>query len=65
MDTDVKKIIADLADIKSELHEIKENMPSKDMFLSTEEAKLLKESFRNEKKGELVSSKELKKELGL
>jgi len=65
MEADIKKIIDDLNEIKSEIHDIKVNMPNKDIFLSSEEAKLLEESYENEKKGKLTSSNDLRKELGL
>ena len=61
----MKRIIDDLNEIKSEIHDIKVNMPDKDIFLSSEEAKLLEESYENEKKGKLTSSNDLRKELGL
>lgn len=51
--------------IKSELDYIKENMPNKDMFLTAEERKLLEESYINEKSGKLLSSKSLRRQLGL
>jgi hypothetical protein len=65
MNTEIKQIADDLNFIKSELAKIKEDMPSKDMFLSSEESVLLKESYKNEKKGKLVSSKNLRKSLGI
>ena len=65
MNTEIKQIADDLTFIKSELAKIKEDMPSKDMFLSSEESKLLAESHLNEKKGKLVSSKNLRKSLAI
>ena len=44
---------------------IKNNMPNKEMFLSAEEKKLLQKSYNHEKEGKLISSKDLKKKLGL
>ena len=44
---------------------IKETMPDKEMFLTTEERILLEDSYKNEKDGKLVSSKDLRRELGL
>ncbi len=55
----------ELKSIRTELHTIKENMPDKEMFLSAEESRLLYESYQNEKNGKIISSKELRKELGL
>lgn len=51
--------------IKNELDFIKDNMVDKDMFLNAEEKQLLKESYENEKHGELTSQEELEKEFGL
>jgi len=65
MDTDTKRIIEDLASIKTELDEIKNNMPDKEMFLTTEEARLLEESYENQKKCRLTPAKELRKKLGV
>ena len=59
------KILDELKAIKEELDYIKENMAEKDMFLSTEEKQLLKESYKNEEESKLISSKDLKKQLGL
>jgi len=39
-------------------------MPDKEMFLTAEEEKLLEKSYINEEKGKLVSSGDLRKELG-
>ena len=65
MNTEMKQIADDLRFIKSEIAKIKEDMPSKDMFLNAEESKLLKDSYVNEKKGKIVSSKNLRKSLGI
>lgn len=62
MATDTK-ILGELKAIRSDLDFIKENMPDKEMFLTTEEKQLLEESYRNEKEDKLVSSKKLKKQL--
>jgi hypothetical protein len=61
METEIRQIIADLNIIKSELSAIKKNMPDKEMFLTSEESKLLEESRQN--KGKFVSSKDLRKSL--
>ncbi len=58
-------ILKKLEKIEKEVGEIKENMPNKDMFLTSEEELLLEESYENEKKGNLVSSEDLRKEIGI
>lgn len=65
MAAESQQIMEELHVIKSELGYIKEHMVDKDMFLDEEERQLLEESYENEKKGELTSSEDLKKELGL
>lgn len=60
-----RQILRELKEIKSDIKTIKENMPDKDMFLTAEEERLLEESYENEKKGELISSGKLRKELGV
>jgi len=65
MATETKAIMEMLSGIKSELDYIKENMADKELFLTTEEKKLLEESYKNEKQGKLVSGKELRKQLGI
>jgi len=64
MSTEVK-ILEELKAIKEELDYIKENMPDKEMFLSLEEKQLVEESYKNEKEGKIVSSKDLRKQLGI
>lgn len=65
MTTEVKQILDELKAVREELDYIKENMIDKEMFLSLEEKKLLRESFQNEKEGKLVSGRQLRKHLGL
>ncbi len=65
MATESKEIMQELKLIKNELDFIKDNMVDKDMFLNAEEKQLLKESYENEKHGELTSQEELEKEFGL
>ncbi len=65
MATETQQILEELKEIKEELSHIKEMIPDKEMFLTVEEKLLLEESFKNEKEGKLISSKELRKELGL
>ncbi len=65
MSTEVKQILEELKAIKSEIDYIKENMPDKEMFLSSKEKSLLQKSFQNEREGKLISSKDLRKKLGI
>jgi len=65
MSTEDKQILEELKAIRSGLDFIKDNMPDKDMFLSVKEKLLLEESHRNEKAGKLVSSKDLRKQIGI
>ena len=60
-----EEILKELKEIMIEIKAIKENMPNIDMFLTSEEEQLLRESYENEKKGELVSSVDLRKKLEL
>lgn len=65
MENATNAILEELRIIRKELQEIKETIPNKEMFLTSEESKLLMESFQHEKDGTLTSSKDLKRELGL
>lgn len=65
MVTEVRQILGELKAIRAELGYIKDNLPAKEIFLSLEERKLLEESYRNEKEGKTVSSKSLRKLLGI
>ena len=65
MELKSKEIIEELKEIRKGIEFLKANIPDKNMFLTIEEEKLLKESYENEKKGELISSSELKKEFGI
>ncbi len=58
-----EEILKELKEIRIEIRTIKENMPDKDMFLTAEEGRLLEESYENEKRGELISSSDLRKKL--
>ena len=51
--------------VRKELHQIKQPMPDKEMFLTAEESVLLEESYGDEKEGKLISGKDLRKELGI
>ena len=65
MATEIKQIMHELRNIREEIEYIKNNMPNKEMFLNAEEKKLLQKSYKHEKEGKLISSKDLKKKLGL
>ena len=65
MNNTEKKILDELKEIRIEIKFIKDTMPDKEMFLTAEEEKLLEESYISEEKGKLVSSKTLRKELGI
>jgi Skp family chaperone for outer membrane proteins len=65
METEIKPIMDELKIIRKEIEDIREAMPDKDMFLTAEETKLLKESYENEKEGKLVSARALRKDLGI
>ena len=65
MATQTLQIMDELKLIKEELGYIKDHMVDKDMFLETEEIKLLEESYEHEKEGKLISSKQLRRELEL
>lgn len=65
MITQTQQILSELKLIRQEVEFIKENMPDKDMFLTLDERTLLQESFKNEKEGKLLSSQQLRKQLGL
>ncbi len=63
METDIAELKKELKLIRKNLEEIKESIPDKEMFLTVEEHQLLYESFENERKGSLKSSKDLRREL--
>ncbi len=65
MTPDIKGIKAELKSIHKELKTIRQNLPDKDIFLTAEESKLMAQSFQHEKEGKLISSKNLRKELGI
>ncbi len=65
MHSDIKLVMQELKIIRHELEGIKEAMPDREMFLTSEEIQLLHESFENEKQGKLKSSKDLRRELGI
>ena len=65
MTNESQEILKELREIRIEIQSIKENMPDKEMFLTSKEEEILQESYENEKKGETISSKALRKELGI
>lgn len=58
-----KEVVRELKAIRRDLDYIKEHMVDADTLLTEEERRLIDESMRHEKKGELVSLKSVKKEL--
>lgn len=63
MPTEAKEILEEIKTIKVELAYIKEHMPDKELFLTSEEKRLLEEGYKNEKEGRTISSAELRKKL--
>lgn len=60
-----RQLLQELKEIKRDVKTIMENMPDKDMFLTAEEEILLEQSYLNEKNKQLVSSHDLRKQLGI
>ena len=65
MEVNIQPIMNELKLVRKELHQIKQSMPDKEMFLTAEESVLLEESYGDEKEGKLISGKDLRKELGI
>ncbi|MBL7169994.1 MAG: hypothetical protein ISS48_03170 [Candidatus Aenigmarchaeota archaeon] len=65
MSNETKQILDELRQIRIEIEFIRETMPDKEMFLTAEEEKLLEKSYVDEEKGKLISSGDLRKELGI
>lgn len=65
MATETQQILESISELKSEVKIIRETMPDKEMFLTAEEEILLEESYANEEEKELISSRELRKRLGI
>lgn len=63
MVTETQQILEGINELKTEIKTLKEMIPDKEMFLTAEEEVLLEESYAHQKKGTLVSSKDLKKKL--
>jgi len=60
-----KEIIVRLARLQSDIDYLKRHVKDEDVFLSGDEEVLLEESYENEKEGNLLSSEDAKKELGI
>ena len=58
-----KQILARLDNVERSINQIREHI--EDSKLTDEEKQLLQESLRHEKEGKLISSKDLKKKLGI
>ena len=56
-----QQLLQEVREIKRDIKIIMENMPDKDMFLTSEEEVLLEESYNSEKNKKLVSGKSLRK----
>ena len=65
MINETQEILNKLRKIEIDIEYIKETMPDKEIFLTTEEKELLEESYENEKKGLLVKSKDARKQFGI
>ena len=65
MSDSIKQVLEELKGIRKDLKDIRENMPDKEMFLTAEEERLLEKSHANEQKDKLISSKALRKEIGI
>ena len=58
-----KQVLAKLDNVERSIHFILEHI--EDSKLTDEEKQLLQESLKHEKEGKLISSKDLKKKLGI
>ena len=56
-----QQLLQEVREIKRDIKIIMENMPDKDMFLTSEEEVLLEESYNSERNKKLVSGKILRK----
>ncbi len=65
MEVNIKPIMDELRLLRQEISEMKKAMPDKEMFLCAEESRLLEESRKREKQGKLISSKDMRKEIGI
>ena len=60
-----QQLLQEIREIKRDIKVIMENMPDKDMFLTAEVERLLEKSYHNEKDKKLISSHDLRKQLGI
>ena len=65
MSSGFKELKNELILIKKELRFIRSSLPDPDIYLTTEEKKLVEQSYHNERDGKLISGTQLKKRLGL
>lgn len=65
MAIEAKRIMSELRSIKEDLKYIKKHIPDRDVFLDSEEKMLLEKSYHNERKGKLLTGKELRRKLEL
>lgn len=65
MANETQEILTRLQKIEQALRRIQRCMPDRDMFLSSEEKQLVEESFERETHGQLLSSAEARRQLGL
>lgn len=63
MATESKQILDELKAIREELDYIKENMVDKEMLLTPKERELLEKSYKHEKEGSLIPSKQLREQM--
>ncbi len=62
---EIKEILTRLAKLQTDVDYVKNHIKDEDLFLTTEEEGLLKESYEHEEKGVLLSASHLRKELKL
>lgn len=65
MDATIKEVIEELKHIRKDVTLIKKAVVDTESYLTPSEVKLLKDSLEDEEKGRLLTSKELRKKLGL
>ena len=58
-----QKILEELKQIKIDINIVKNKLDNEDSILTEEEEELLEKSYESENNNELISSKDLKKEL--
>jgi len=65
MEPTMNDLMNEIKQLKTEVSVIIENIHDEDSQLTEEEEKLLEKSYENEKEDKLMSSNNLKKELGI